>query len=209
MNANNENGNIRYITAADAKGLQSLVSKAVSSYGKARIAVQVAIVAVLIHAAKHHDYSQATALVQGLGKTKTARDVVLFFQDFGGFSTVKDETATEAPEGFNHWEGPDFIRERLDAAKATMFWLYKQPAGDVFRQYSLEEMARQFIQRHENAKKAAAKGKAELDDTLSDTTMQAVLNLVKFERIGAKDAKPKGKPKVNPEGKPERKAANA
>lgn len=197
MNAN-ENNTIRYVTATDAKGLQSLVGKAIASYGKARIAVQVAIVAVLIHAAKHNDYSQATALVQGLGKTKTARDVVLFFQDFGGFSTKKAEPGEDQPEGFNQWQGPEYIRERLDSAKATMFWEYKQPAGDVFRQYSLEEMARQFIQRHENARKAAAKGKASLDDTLSETTMQAVLNLVKFERITDKSAD---------KGKPERKAA--
>jgi hypothetical protein len=198
---NNENGNIRYITPADDRGLKALVGKAVASYGKARIAVQVAIVAILIHAAKHHDYSQANALVVGLGKTKTARDVAVFFQDFGGLSQKKED-GQEQPEGFNAWNGPDYIREHLDDAKATMFWEYKQPTGDVFRQYSLEEMARQFIQRHENAKKAAAKGKASLDDTLSETTMQAVLNLVKFERITADAGKGKGKA-----DKPERAAA--
>lgn len=191
MNATNENENIRYVTPANEAGLKTLVTKAINSYGKARIAVQVAIIAILCHAAKHHDYTQASALVNGLGKTKTARDVVLFFQDFGGFGVKKNpDKPDEKAEGFNDWKGPDYItadmgdgRSRLDHAKATMFWQYKQPTGDVFRQYSLEEMARQFIQRHENAKKQAAKGKAELDDTLSDTTMQAVLNLVQFERV--------------------------
>lgn len=193
MNAKDENGSIRYVTPANDAGLKTLVTKAINSYGKARIAVQVAIVAILCHAAKHHDYSQANALVLGLGKSKTARDVAVFLQDFGGLSVKKDETATEQPEGFNSWKGPEYIAEHLDDAKATMFWEYRQPTGDVFRQYSLEEMARQFIQRHENAKKAQAKGKASLDDTLSETTMQAVLNLVKFERITADAGKGKGK----------------
>lgn len=180
MNAENA---IRYVEAKDNAGLKSMVSKAIGSYGKARIAVQVAIVAILIHAAKHNDYSQASDLVNGLGKTATARNVALFFRDFGGLGVKDTPAGEEKPQGFNTWQGPKYIAERLDEAKATMFWAYKQPAADTFREYSLEDMARQFLQRHENARKQAAKGKASLDDTLSDTTMQAVLNLVKFEAI--------------------------
>ena len=179
---NTENA-IRYITPADNKGLQSLVAKAIASYGKARVAVQVAAIAILCHAAKHNDYSQASALVLGLGKTKTARDLAVFFRDFGGLSVKKAADGEEKPEGFNAWQGPEHIIARLDEAKATMFWLYKQPKGDTFAEYSTEEMARQFIARHEKAVKAAAEGKATLDDSLSEVTMQAVLRLVKFEKV--------------------------
>lgn len=204
----NADSGIRYITAADAKGLQSLVSKAIASYGKARAAVQVAIVAVLIHAAKHHDYSQASELVNGLGKTQAARDVVRFFQDFGGLSVKPDAENPDAEAtGFNDWKGSDYITEkmegggtRLDAAKATMYWEYRQPRGSVFKEYSTEEMAREFINRVNRVRKQAKAGKAALTDNLSDTTMQEVLNLVKFERIAADTAKT---------DKPERKAANA
>lgn len=190
---------IRYITPDSAAGLKTLVTKAISSYGKARVAVQVAIVAILCHAAKHHDYSQATALVDGLGKTKTARDVVKFFTDFGGLKTVKkvDEKTGEeiTPDGFNDWQGSDYIAEHLDDAKATMFWEYSQSRESVFKVYSVEEMARQFVNGVANARKRAANGKAEIRDDLSETTMQSVLNLVKFESIAktgdnAKDEKP-------------------
>lgn len=195
----NDQSKIRYINPVDDKGLKALVTKAVNSYGNARVAVQVAVIAILCHAAKHHDYSQASALVNGLGG-KTARDVVRFFQDFGGLSVKKPEDGEEKPEGFNAWQGPDFIAEHLDEAKATMFWLYKQPRGGAFQTYSVEEFARQFITRVENARKRAAKGEAAVKDDMSETTMQAVLNLVKFETIATK---------AEPEAKPSRKSAAA
>lgn len=178
----NAESKIRYIPAKDAAGLKSMVSKAIAGYGKARIAVQVAIVAILCHAAKHHDYSQANALVSGLGQSKTARDVATFFRDFGGLEAKPAEDGTK-PDGFNAWAGPDFIAERLDAAKAQMFWLYKQAKGDVFTEYTMEAMAQDFIKRHDRAVKAAKDGKATLDDSISEVTMKRVLALVKFEAI--------------------------
>lgn len=193
----NDTNGIRYIEAKDAAGLKSMVTKAVNSYGKARIAVQVAIIAILCHAAKHHDYSQASALVNGLGNTQAARSVARFFQDFGGLGTkqVKDEATGEMvdPSEFNTWQGPDYITglmddgttRRLDAAKATMYWEYRQPRTNAFKQYTTEDLAREFINRVNRVRKQAKAGKAELVDNLSDITMQEVLNLVKFERIAA------------------------
>lgn len=185
MNAENQ---IRYIEAKDNAGLKAMVTKAVNSYGKARVAVQTAIVAILCHAIKHNDYSQANVLVVGLGKTQAARSVATFFRDFGGLSVDEAKTKDDEAAGFNTWQGPQYIAERLEAAKATMFWQYKQPSDNPFREYSTEEMARAFIQRVENARKQAAKGKARVTDDLSDTTMQAVLNIVKFERIASEEA---------------------
>lgn len=209
MNVENQ---VRYVTPADAKGLQALVGKAIASYGRARVAVQVAIVAVLIHAAKHHDYSQANVLVNGLGQTQAGRDAVRFFQDFGGFSVkASPENADAEPEGFNDWKGPGYITEklesgetRLDVAKATMFWQYRQPRGSVFKEYSTEQLAREFINRINRVRKQAKDGKAKVIDNLSDTTMQEVLNIVKFERIAADTAGETEQDK----GKHERKVAN-
>lgn len=178
----NAESKIRYIPAKDAAGLKTMVSKAIAGYGKARIAVQVAIIAIMCHAAKHNDYSQANALVAGLGQSKTARDVATFFRDFCGLEAKPAEDGTK-PDGFNSWQGPAYIAEHLDAAKAQMFWLYKQPKGDVFTEYTLEELAQDFIKRHDRAVKAAKDGKATLDDSISEVTMRRVLGLVKFDAI--------------------------
>jgi hypothetical protein len=180
--------NVRYITAKDKAGLTELIGKAIASYGKGRIAVQVAIIAILIHAAKHGDYTAANNLVEGLGQGKTARDVVRFFRDFGGLSAeaIKDTDGKEqAANGFNVWQGADYIVAHLDDAKATMFWQHKQSKDNAFQEYSLEDSLRDLIKRHDKMLKAANDGKAKVDDTVTDATMRKVLELVHFEAITA------------------------
>lgn len=175
-----KNMNVNYIVAKDNKDLEGIVTKAIASYGRGRLAVQKAIIACLIHAAKHGDYRQASTLAFAIGG-KTGQQIVTFFQDFGGLS--RSENADQNVEGFNQWQGKDHIIKHLDEAKATMFWEWKTKKEPEFKAYTTEQLAKDFLESIQKARKKAAQGKASFTDELTDQTRQAVLRMVRFEAV--------------------------
>ena len=105
---------VRYIQKVLAD-VDKCITSAHESYQTTRNKVQVAAVAVLLHAYNHGDYSKANTLIEGLQGLNQAA-LVEFFVQFGGFTVSEDET------GFTGWSGKDHLNDNFQAAKDTMWW---------------------------------------------------------------------------------------
>lgn len=134
------------ITYASKKNVDQLIAAAIGSTGKMRTAVQIAAVHVLIHAAKHGDYSKAQILVDGLGHGVNARGLVEWFIRFGGL-IVSDDA-----DGFVGWQGKKHIADNLDAAKSNMWFEFKKQ--NPYQGFNLVEAVTRTIN---SAEKALAK----------------------------------------------------
>jgi hypothetical protein len=121
--------------------VKTVVGNAVKGYQKGRRAVQNAAIVVLMHAAKHGDYSQAQVLCEGVGN----KSLVKFFEDFGGL-VVDAET-----KSFANWKGADYIRENFEAAKGQMYWEYK--AENIWKGNDDLTNAKALIAKHNAAVK--------------------------------------------------------
>lgn len=136
--------NIRYNIATDVDSLLKMIEAAGTHYQTARRVTQVAAVNVLIHAAKHGDYSFADKLVGVCGDSQA---LVKWFEEFGGL-TVDPEA-----KGFKGWEGKQHIKDNLELAKATMFWTFKAP--NPYAGFDLDKQLEKLITK---ADRAVAKG---------------------------------------------------
>src|SRR3546814_547492 len=108
---------IKYTTAKDTKALEALQDKAIRSVQSARVHIQVALVATILHMGKHGDWTVASRLVDGLGNTVNGKAIVQWFKDYGNLST--DD------KGFIGFTEKDFnkaILSTLDDVKAKMWW---------------------------------------------------------------------------------------
>lgn len=170
---------IKYITAKDTTDLYKIQDKAISSVHKARDLVQIALVATLIHAGKHGDYTGATRMIEGTGNAVNGAALVKFFVRFGGLLVAEDGS------GFSGWQGADYIRANLNDAKATMWWTLKKV--NPFAGYSAEAEIKKFIKRHKamTAKldSMSDEDKEKVSLTINDETIKALLSLVNFEAI--------------------------
>jgi hypothetical protein len=130
---------MRYNLNGDIK---SLVQGAVKGYQKGRRGVQSAAVAVLLHAEKHGDYSQAEVLCEGVGN----KSLIKWFEDFGGL-IVNPET-----KSFGGWKGANHINQkRFEAAKEQMYWEYK--AENIWGGHDDLKIAKALITKHNAAVK--------------------------------------------------------
>src|SRR3546814_12042919 len=67
---------LKYTTAKDTKALEALQDKAIRSVQSARVHIQVALVATILHMGKHGDWTVASRLVDGLGNTVNGKAIV-------------------------------------------------------------------------------------------------------------------------------------
>lgn len=170
---------IKYTTAKDTKALEALQDKAIKSVQSARVHIQVALVATILHMGQHGDWTVASRLVDGLGNTVNGKAIVEWFKKFGNLS-INDE-------GFTGFTVKDFkatILATLDEAKATMWWELKiqQP----FKGFSLEAALQGVIKNHKlaQAKVVDDPKSAELIDVaVNDATIRQVLALCHFDAI--------------------------
>lgn len=177
---------IKYVSPADGVAVDKLIDSAVKATAKARDLVQVALVGILIHAAKHNDYSRAQIIVDKLVGTVNANALVKWFVTFGGLIVAEDGS------GFGSWQGPKFIADNLEEAKATMWYEFTKP--NPFAGYNAEAELHKFMKRYATmrtkteADDLSEEDKAKVDLHISAGTIEAVLKLVKMELIIAPDA---------------------
>jgi hypothetical protein len=170
---------LKYVEAKNETELNKLIDSSIRSAVKAREAVQIAAVAILIHAAKHGDWTKANVLVDGLGNTINGAALVEWFIRFGGLSVNTEGTA------FGSWAGVDHIKANLEAGKDKMWWeLRKQNA---FAGYNATDAVMKFVKHHKDLQKKIAGMRPEdagkISFIISDEAMLAVLSLVNFEHI--------------------------
>lgn len=168
---------IKYVTAKDAAELEKIQATAIKSVQKARVLVQIAAVATIMHAHKHGDWTYAQKLVDGLGNTVNGAALVEWFKLYGGLSTDDN--------GFIGWSGKDYIEQRFEEAKATMWWSLK--VKSPFKGFDLEAALQKVIRDHNAMKEKVAgltqEDKEKVNFKVNDATIQAVLKLCNFEAI--------------------------
>lgn len=170
---------IKYTTAKDTKALEALQDKAIRSVHSARVHIQVALVATVLHMGQHGDWTVASRLVDGLGNTVNGKAIVEWFRLYGNLS-VNDEGFT----GFTDKKYKEAILSTLDAAKEKMWWELKiqQP----YKGFSLEAALQAVIKNHKLALDKVSEGKAkesDVDVAVNDTTIRQVLALCHFDAI--------------------------
>lgn len=174
---------IKYVTPADAGAVDKLIDTAVRATKKARDLVQVALVGILIHAAKHNDYSRANTIIEHLVGTANANAIVKWFIEFGGLIVNAEGTA------FDNWTGPKYIQEQLERAKETMWYEYTKP--NPFAGYNAEVELHKFMKRYATmrskteADELSTEDKTKVDLHVSSQTIDALMKLVRMELIVA------------------------
>lgn len=131
----------------NTKDVDTLITSAIKSAGKMKEAVQIAAVSVLMHAAKHGDYSKAQVLVDGLGDGVHGGALVAWFQKYGGLLID-----SESGEGFNGWSGAEYIRDKFSEAKEVHWYTLKKQ--NPYRGFDLSEALATLLKRAELAEKA-------------------------------------------------------
>lgn len=141
---------IKYNLKAD---VDKAIETAITSVNRGRANVQKAAILVLVHAAKHGDYTKANDLVTGLGNSINSAALVSFFVKFGGL------VVDEENECFKDWSGKRHIHEHLDEAKDTMWWTLKKT--NAFKGFSLQGQIGSLLASYNKAIKKQAKLVAE------------------------------------------------
>jgi len=148
------------------KDVDTLIKRAGISLGRAESHVQVAAIAVLIHAAKHGDYSKAGVLVSTVTDNGgLSSSLVKWFAKFGGL--------TGDDKGFTGWQGADHIKNNLDEAKATM-WSKFKPANP-YAGLDLKVELVKLVNRAIAAQQKALKNPDLADKVVVDNDMLAAL----------------------------------
>jgi len=148
------------------KNVDSLIARAGVSLGKAESHVQIAAVAVLLHAYQHGDYSKAGVLVSTVTDNGgLASSLVKWFVKFGGL--------TGDDKGFTGWQGADYIKANFDEAKATMWSKYK-PANP-YAGLNLKVEMLKLVNRAMDAQKKAIKNPDLADKVVVDNDLLLAL----------------------------------
>lgn len=170
---------IKYVQPKDAAQVDSLIGKAVKSINKARVDVQIAAVAILMHAEKHGDWTKANDLVKGLGNTINGKVLVKWFVAYGGL--VVDAEA----EQFSGWTSAQHIRDNFQGAKDKMWWELKSPSP--FKGFDLEAALLKVCKDHaavvKKMQEMPEEDQKKVKLIVNDSTIQAVLGLCNFEAI--------------------------
>ena len=138
---------MRYTTYKTRDSLVKAIAQCGAHYATARSTTQSAAIGILKHAAQHGDYSLANSLVEAVG-TGDAVPLVKWLQEFGGL------TVSEDSKSFDGWSGKQHIIDKLESAKDTMFWTYKEKSP--YKGFDLEEALAGLISKAGKATKKAA-----------------------------------------------------
>lgn len=147
------------ITGKNAKTVDQLIASAISSVKSMRERVQVASIAVLMHAEKTGDYRKAQDLIDGLGNGVNQTALVEFFTKYGGLEVDEEEG------GFSGWSGAEYIRSHFQAAKAQPWWELKKQSP--YKGFNLQEEMIKLIKRARAA-----------NDKLEDAQAQGIEDVI-------------------------------
>lgn len=158
--------NYSTLSGKNFKGVEAVVEAAIKSAKTMREKVQLAGVAVLMHAEKHGDYSQAARLVDGLGNGVNGAALVAWFVEFGGLEVGKAEVDGKKVDTFVGWKGKAHIRAKFVEAKATAWWEFKQTPA--FKGYDLKETLLSAIKQSKSMLSKIEDAEAEGDTELAN-----------------------------------------
>lgn len=164
--------NYSTLSGKNFKGVEAVVEAAIKSAKTMREKVQLAGVAVLMHAEKHGDYSQAARLVDGLGNGVNGAALVAWFVEFGGLEVGKAEVDGKKVDTFVGWKGKAHIRTKFVEAKATAWWEFKQ--ANPYKGYDLKESLKSLIKQADGALKKVDDAESEGDDALASMLRELV-----------------------------------
>lgn len=139
---------IKYTTFKTAADLNTAIDKVVADSKTMQDKIQNVAFGILCHAVKHGDYTMATRLVNELADGVRKVALVAYFETAG----LK---VNEAGDGFSDWAGAEFIKERAEELKTTMWWTLK-PANP-YNGFDLKAELARLLKRAENEGKKAEK----------------------------------------------------
>ena len=155
---------------ASAVIVNTAIEKAANSTKVMRNDIQVASIAVLMHAERFGDYTLANSLVMAVAEGTNIKSLVVWFEQYGGL--IVDES--NADLGFTSWKGAQFIKDNFQDAKAKNWWTCKPMAP--FKGYDLMSELERLVTMA--AKKAAEQRKYENEgdtEKLNEMSIDATL----------------------------------
>lgn len=172
---------LRYPQVNTLADVEKLIAGAIDSASTMKRKVQFAAVSIMILAGKEgaddegitwqeHAIKQANYLVEQLGNGIRGDGLVKFFVYKCGFSVNQ----ALKKEGFINVKGPDWIRDNLEEAKATM-WYSFAPANP-YKGFDLNEKLNQILKEARNAQKIASADEEKAKLIHADADMIDVLS---------------------------------
>lgn len=185
---------VKYVTPKDANDLNRIQDLAIKSAHKTRIAIQVALVATMLHIGKHGDWTGAGRLVDGLGNTVNGRAIVEWFVKFCGLTLAEDGSGFDGIEK-GHAER---IRKQLEEAKDTMWWEFK--VANPYKGWNADEELQRWIKKNKETQAKLAnlnpEDRAKVNLKVNEATIQQVLAMVKFDEILTAENDNSGEPRA-------------
>lgn len=148
------------LSGKNAKSVDQLIEQAINSAKSMREKVQLAAVAILIHAEKHGDWTKASDLVDGLGDGVNGAALVEWFKVYGGLIVDEKEGC------FSGWKGADHIRKNFESAKATAWWELKKQSP--YKGFDLIATLNRVVQQATNAQAKLEEAIEQGDDELAE-----------------------------------------
>ena len=163
---------------ASAKKIGQMIFQVRSHVEGFNKSVQHCAVHILWHAMTYGDYDQASVLVDSLGNSVRASNLVKWFTEFGGL-TVKGK-------GFKGWQGKEFIAENFEKAKATNWWDMEKPVNP-YAGYNINTEVAKLLKRHATITKKVVgmtkEDQEKVETHINEGMIHALINLIKFETI--------------------------
>ena len=182
---------LKYTLPETEKDLQKLFDAASRSHGKARNDAQIALVGMAYMAYKHGNWDPIKRYLSHDSVNVDKALQVKWACKFIGLelvdAVVKNETTGKDNKikVFANWKGREYIKENFEAAKATMFWSFKQP--DPMKAWDINAVIRQAINTKRAKQKKIAGGELTAEEreliktNISPEVMQLVLLEAGFE----------------------------
>jgi len=170
---------MKYTLPADQAALRTMTDKAIKSAQTMRNLVQQASIAILHHAFKCGDYTEANYLVEGLGHGVKRDSLVEFFVKFGGLKIDEDAQA------FSGWQGKDYIKANFEDAKEQMWWDLKK--ANPFKGFDMEAELVKLMKRatkvNTDMEAMEEADKEKITMHVQEGTMRALMAFANFEAI--------------------------
>lgn len=141
---------IKYTTFKSAVDLNKAIDGVVADSKTLQDKIQNVAFGILCHAVKHGDYTMATRLINELADGVRKVALVEYF-------VLAGLKINEEGDGFSYWAGADFIKNKAEELKTTMWWTLK-PANP-YKGFDLKAELARLLKKAENEAKKAEKFK--------------------------------------------------
>ena len=174
-------GTVKVSAAEATKRLHMAIDSALKGYHRGREGIQKALVAIIVHAFHHGDYTSADRLLAGLndGNGKSCR---MWLEKFGGLTFDLDAGKVSG------WTGKAHIEANMEAGRAKPWYTMTPP--NTFQPVSLKGDLLKVLERHNKLRAEMAKGtmsaekRAKIDETVDRATVDMLLSFLNFQVEG-------------------------